>query len=98
MMPSVENAESIPFERIKKLVADVLKTTREVDAWRNDYDPGTQEWYTLCNLAETAESLALALPVEMLPDEEWRHVSPAEYAACDELLAILADTEAERQA
>ncbi|MER7111227.1 hypothetical protein [Streptomyces sp. NPDC000229] len=96
--PSIRYAESIAFDRIKNLVADVLKTAREVTTWRNDYDPGTQEWYMLCNLAQTAESLALSLPVEMLPDEEWRHVSPAEYAACDELLAILAEVEAERQA
>ncbi|RPF45726.1 hypothetical protein EDD96_2288 [Streptomyces sp. Ag109_G2-6] len=93
MMPSIRNAESIAFDRIKNLVADVLRTTREVTAWRNDYDPGTQEWYTLCNLAETAESLALSLPVEMLPDEEWRWVSPAEYAAVDELLTLLEGTE-----
>jgi hypothetical protein len=93
MMPSITNAESIGFERIKQLVAAVLKTTREVDAWRNDYDPGTQEWYTLCNLAETAESLAIALPVEMLPDEEWRYVSPGEYAACDDILATLKEAE-----
>jgi len=93
MMPSVRNAESIAFDRIKNLVADVLKTAREVTAWRNDYDPSTQEWYTLCNLAETAESLALSLPVEMLPDKEWRYVSPAEYAAVDELRALLEGTE-----
>ncbi|MCX5237244.1 hypothetical protein OG824_18760 [Streptomyces prunicolor] len=93
MMPTIQNADTIAFDRVKKLVAEVLKTTREVDAWRNDYDPGTQEWYTLCNLAETAESLALSLPVEMLPDEEWRHVSPAEYAACDDILAALKEAE-----
>ncbi|MEV3858454.1 hypothetical protein AB0J38_29585 [Streptomyces sp. NPDC050095] len=89
MMPSITNAESIQFDRIKKLVAEVLKITREVDEWRTDYDPATQEWYTLLNLAQTADSLILSLPVEMLPDEEWRHVSPAEYAACDEILDAL---------
>ncbi|MFE5971414.1 hypothetical protein ACFQ64_04545 [Streptomyces sp. NPDC056460] len=94
MMPSIQNAESIGFDRIKNLVADVLKTVREVEEWRNDYDPMTQEWYTLCNLADTAGSLALSLPVEMLPDKEWRHVSDAEYAACDDLLEILAEDEA----
>ncbi len=93
MMPTIRNAESIALDRIKNLVADVLKTAREVTAWRNDYDPGTQEWYTLCNLAQTAESLALSLPVEMLPDEEWRYVSPAEYAAVDEILALLEGSE-----
>ncbi|WP_282703727.1 hypothetical protein [Streptomyces sp. CC219B] len=94
-MPSIKDAESIAFDRIKNLVADVLKTTREITEWRNEYDPGTQEWYTLINLAETAESLALSLPVEMLPDEEWRHVSPAEYAAVDTILAQLEGSEVE---
>lgn len=93
MMPTIRNAESIALDRIKNLVADVLKIAREVTAWRNDYDPGTQEWYTLCNLAQTSEGLALSLPVEMLPDEEWRWVSPAEYAACDEILALLEGSE-----
>lgn len=95
MMPSIQNAQSIGFDRIKNLVAEVLKTAREVEEWRNDYDPMTQEWYTLINLAETASSLALSLPVEMLPDSEWRHVSDAEYAACDDLLEILAEGEAQ---
>jgi hypothetical protein len=94
MTPTIQNAATIAFDRIKNLVADVLRTTREVTEWRNDYDPGTQEWYTLLNLAETAESLALALPVEMLPDEEWRHVSPAEYAAVDTILGQLEGGEA----
>lgn len=94
MMPSIRNAESLGLDRIKTLVADVLKIAREVNEWRNDYDPASQEWYTLCNLAETAESLAMSLPVEMLPDSEWRWVSPSEYAACDEILAVLAEAEA----
>ncbi|MGW0899261.1 hypothetical protein ACWD0G_20135 [Streptomyces goshikiensis] len=94
MMPSIQNAESLGLDRIKTLVAAVLKTAREVNEWRNDYDPGSQEWYTLLNLAETAESLALSLPVEMLPDSEWRHVSPSEYAAVDEILAILDEVSA----
>lgn len=93
-MPSIKNAESLAFDRIKTIVADVLKTVREVEEWRNDYDPGSQEWYTLCNLADNAGSLVMSLPVEMLPDEEWRHVSEAEYAACDDLLEILAEGEA----
>lgn len=94
MMPSIQNAESIAFDRIKNLVAEVLKAVREVEEWRNDYDPATQEWYTLCNLADTAGSLATSLPVEMLPDAEWRQVSDAEYAACDDLLEILAEDDA----
>ncbi|MFE0104159.1 hypothetical protein [Streptomyces sp. NPDC059009] len=89
MMPSITNAESIHFDRIKELVAEVLTITRDVDEWRNDYDPASQEWYTLCNLSDTASSLALSLPVEMLPDEEWRYVSDAEYAATDEILDAL---------
>ncbi|WP_369186503.1 hypothetical protein [Streptomyces sp. R08] len=89
MMPSITNSDSMQLERIKTLVAEVLKTTREVEAWRNDYDPGSQEWYTLVNLAQTAESLALSLPVEMLPDAEWRWVSSSEYAAVDEILDAL---------
>ncbi|MFI1655641.1 hypothetical protein ACH4ZU_12140 [Streptomyces sp. NPDC020472] len=93
-MPSVQNPQSIAFDRIKTLVADVLKITREIDEWRNDYDPASQEWYTLLNLSDTASSLALSLPVEMLPDREWRHVSPAEYAAVDEILALLEGGEA----
>ncbi|MGV9312610.1 hypothetical protein ACWDR0_10485 [Streptomyces sp. NPDC003691] len=93
MMPSIRNTESIAFDRIKNLVADVLKATREITQWRTDYDPGTQEWYTLLNLSETAESLALSLPVEMLPDKEWRYVSPGEYAACAEILALLEGSE-----
>jgi hypothetical protein len=92
MMPSIKNAESIAFDRIKNLVADVLKAAREVT--RRDDALDTQEGYALLNLAQTAESLALSLPVEMLPDEEWRWVSPAEYAACDEILALLEGSEA----
>ncbi|MEW1694504.1 hypothetical protein [Streptomyces sp. NPDC091278] len=93
-MPSIENAESIALDVIKTLVAEVLKTAREIEEWRNDYDPKTQEWYTLINFSQTASSLAFALPVEMLPDSEWRYVSEAEYAACDDLLEILAEDEA----
>ncbi|MER8116297.1 hypothetical protein [Streptomyces sp. NPDC094031] len=76
-------------DRIKNLVAEVLKTTREVEEWRSDYDPGSQEWYTLCNLADTAETLVFSLPAEMLPDAERRYVSPGEYSACDEILDAL---------
>ncbi|WP_328742146.1 hypothetical protein OG436_14040 [Streptomyces caniferus] len=77
------------LDRIKTMVAEILQTTREVEEWRNDYDPGSQEWYTLVNLAQTAESLALSLPVEMLPDAEWRWVSSSEYAVVDEILDAL---------
>ncbi|MFJ3974866.1 hypothetical protein [Streptomyces sp. NPDC090021] len=91
MMPSIKNAESIAFNRIKLLVADVLKAAREVT--RRDEPLDTQEAYALLNLAQTAESLALSLPVEMLPEEEWRWVSPAEYAAVDEILALIEGTE-----
>ncbi|MGW8743529.1 hypothetical protein [Streptomyces sp. NPDC055794] len=89
MMPSITNPDSMQLVRIKELVAEILKTTREVEEWRNEYDPGSQEWYTLCNLAQNAESLAFSLPVEMLPEAEWRYVSPGEYAAVEEILDTL---------
>lgn len=89
MMPSITNPDSMQLDRIKTMVAEILQTTREVEEWRNDYDPGSQEWYTLVNLAQTAESLALSLPVEMLPDAEWRWVSSSEYAVVDEILDAL---------
>ncbi|MFD4542442.1 hypothetical protein [Streptomyces bauhiniae] len=89
MMPSITHPDSMQLDRIKNLVAEVLKTCREVEEWRNDYDPASQEWYTLINLARTAESLVLSLPVEMLPEAEWRWVSTSEYAAVDEILDAL---------
>ncbi|MGP3686223.1 hypothetical protein ACTVZO_16205 [Streptomyces sp. IBSNAI002] len=93
MMPSIKNAESIAFSKIKEFVAEVLAITRFVSQLREDYNPGTDDWENLCDLSTAADRLVLALPVEMLPDKEWRHVSPAEYAACDDILAILAESD-----
>ncbi|MCZ4085464.1 MULTISPECIES: hypothetical protein [Streptomyces] len=78
-------------EQIQDFARKVLAITREVE--REDYDPGTQEWYTLLNLSQTAARLVYALPVEMLPPEEVRPVSVYEERLLDELLGILADLE-----
>lgn len=80
-------------DHIKAKVREVLTVTREVEKWREDYDPATDEWYTLCNLAETAERLVFALPVEMLPDEEVRTPHPREYEVIDEILAALREVD-----
>ncbi|QXE37140.1 hypothetical protein KQY30_25905 [Streptomyces sp. GMY02] len=81
-------------DRIKEKVREVLVVIREVEKWREDHDPGTDEWYTLCNLADLAEQLVFALPVEMLPDEEVRTPDPREYGVIDEILAALGEAEA----
>jgi len=77
------------MNQIKSYVREVLAIHREVEEWRNDYDPGSQEWYTLINLSQVAARLAFALPVEMLPEEEVRTPSPREYDLLDELMAAL---------
>ncbi|MGW1259694.1 hypothetical protein ACWD5Q_32085 [Streptomyces sp. NPDC002513] len=74
---------------IKKKARAVLEITRQVEAWREDYDPGTDEWHTLCTLADAAETLVFALPIEMLPDEEVRTVTPYETQLVKELLELL---------
>ncbi|MEU5433845.1 hypothetical protein AB0G73_10765 [Streptomyces sp. NPDC020719] len=76
---------------IKASVRAVLEITREIEEWREDYAPSAQEWYTLLNLAETADRLVFALPVEMLPEEELRTPSPREYEVLDELLSTIAE-------
>ncbi|SNS50040.1 hypothetical protein [Actinacidiphila glaucinigra] len=88
MTPSVNTPGSIAFESIQTAARAVLAITREVDKWREDYDPMTDEWHTLLNLSEAAAKLAFALPVEMLPPEEVRHVSEYELRLSDELLAL----------
>ncbi|MEY9937622.1 hypothetical protein [Streptacidiphilus sp. MAP5-3] len=39
----------------------VLTFVREINDWRDEYDPGTNEWLTLCALSEAAEQLALSV-------------------------------------
>ncbi|MFC9736694.1 hypothetical protein ACFVKC_02110 [Streptomyces noursei] len=77
------------MDNIKKTVRGILQVTREVSEWREDYDPGTDEWHTLCNLADLAEQLVFSLPNELLPVEELRHTSGHEHATVDELLKVL---------
>jgi hypothetical protein len=50
-------------ERTTKLQALV----KEVEKWRTEYDPGTAEWLTLCEMADQVEGLLLALPLGMQP-------------------------------
>ncbi|MFC1403191.1 MULTISPECIES: hypothetical protein [Streptacidiphilus] len=55
----------------------VLAIVREVNAWRDEYDPGTAEWLTLCGLAESAEQLALWVADQPLrPEPAIQHKSP----------------------
>ncbi|MFE2104331.1 hypothetical protein ACFXAF_00415 [Kitasatospora sp. NPDC059463] len=82
------------MDNIKTDAREILAIHREVDEWRNDYDPGSQEWCTLVNLAQLSARLVFSLPVDMLPEEELRIPSPFEYQAADELLAELAALEA----
>jgi hypothetical protein len=77
------------MQHIQEKVRAVLVLTREIEEWRQEYDPGTDEWLTLCNLADVAESLVLALPAEMLPEEEIRTPGDHEYEVIDELRAQL---------
>ncbi|MFF9644751.1 hypothetical protein [Kitasatospora aureofaciens] len=79
------------MEQIKTIAREVLAIHREVEEWRVDHDPGSQEWYTLVNLSELAARLVFALPVEMLPEEEVRTPNPAEYVLLDELLTALGE-------
>ncbi|NEA50436.1 hypothetical protein [Streptomyces sp. SID10815] len=75
--------------RIQQKVREVLAVTREVEKWRTDYDPGTDEWFTLCNLADLAEQLVFSLPNEMLPEEESHDPSGQEHASVDDLVKAL---------
>ncbi|WP_371671245.1 hypothetical protein OG985_28665 [Streptomyces sp. NBC_00289] len=97
MTPSVNTPGSIAFEQIQTAAREVLAITRQVDEWREDYDPGTDEWHTLLLLSEAAAKLAFALPVEMLPPEEVRPVSEYELRLSDELLDLLTSIERESQ-
>ncbi|MFD7738033.1 hypothetical protein [Kitasatospora sp. NPDC059800] len=81
------------MSQTKSLAREILATHREVEEWRNSYDPGSQEWHTLINLAETAARLVYSLPADMLPEEEVRTPEPREYRAIDEILDTLRDLE-----
>lgn len=77
------------MQTIQEKVRDLLKTVREVGEWRDEYDPGTPEWHTLCDLSDGVSGLIFSLPPELLPEEEVRHPHPNEYAVLDELLSAL---------
>ncbi|MEU0674493.1 hypothetical protein ABZ330_16655 [Streptomyces sp. NPDC006172] len=61
---------------VTQKIRELLALTREVDEWREEHDPGTQEWHTLCDLSDKAASLIFSLPTELLPDEEIRSGVP----------------------
>ncbi|MGW6600579.1 hypothetical protein [Streptomyces sp. NPDC055036] len=61
---------------LKDLIRSVLATVREVEEWREEYDPGTAEWNTLLNLSDEVLSLIDRLPPELLPDEKVRGPAP----------------------
>jgi len=59
----------------------VLALVRDVNAWRDEYDPGTAEWLTLCALAESAEQLALSVADQPpRPESAIKHGSPQDRA------------------
>jgi hypothetical protein len=52
---------------IRKRTTQLQAMVREVQAWRQEQDPGTPEWLTLVELAEQVEGLLTALPWELQP-------------------------------
>ncbi len=52
---------------IRKRTTQLQAMVREVQAWREEQDPGTPEWHTLVELAEQVEGLLTALPWELQP-------------------------------
>jgi hypothetical protein len=52
---------------IRKRTTQLQAMVREVQAWREEQDPGTPEWLTLVELAEQVEGLLTALPWELQP-------------------------------
>ncbi len=58
------------MDSTKDSIRTVLKMCREVAVWREDFDPGTAEWYTLVALAQETHRLLISLPAELLPEEE----------------------------
>jgi hypothetical protein len=75
---------------VQRAIREVLKITREVEAWRAQHNPATEEWHILCGLADAAQSLIFALPADMLPDDERRTPNHREYELVDALLSALA--------
>lgn len=83
---------------VTQKIRELLALAREVDEWREEQDPGTPEWHTLCEMSDRAMGLIFSLPTELLPEEEVRHPHPNEYAVIDGLLATLDEIEHERAA
>jgi hypothetical protein len=52
---------------IRKRTTQLQAMVREVQAWREEQDPGTPEWLTLVELAEQVEGLLTALPWTLQP-------------------------------
>lgn len=52
---------------IRQRTTSLRDLVAEVQAWREDQDPGTPEWHTLCELADQVEGLLAALPWELQP-------------------------------
>ncbi|QES29206.1 hypothetical protein DEJ47_24720 [Streptomyces venezuelae] len=58
------------MENLQDSIRRVLSMCREVTVWREDFDPGTAEWYTLLALSQETHRLLISLPAELLPEEE----------------------------
>ncbi|MFI9229003.1 hypothetical protein [Streptomyces rimosus] len=58
------------MDSITDSIRKVLSMCREVTAWRESFDSGTSEWYTLLALAQETHRLLISLPAELLPEEE----------------------------
>ncbi|MFJ3775246.1 hypothetical protein ACIPX0_26485 [Streptomyces sp. NPDC090075] len=52
---------------IQERTTSLQALVREVQEWREEQDPGTAEWHTLCELADQVEGLITALPLGMQP-------------------------------
>ncbi|MFJ6183740.1 hypothetical protein [Streptomyces sp. NPDC092295] len=65
---------------LKDIIRSLLASVREVEKWREEYDLGTAEWFTLLNLSDEVSSLIDRLSPELLPEEELQHAESAEAA------------------
>ncbi|MFD7259340.1 hypothetical protein [Streptomyces sp. NPDC059874] len=77
------------MQTIQEKVRGLLQTVREVDEWREEYDPATPEWHTLCDLSDRVAGLIYSLPMELIPEEEIREVI-GDGSGTQEILDILA--------